>query len=205
MLSDILAAEKSKLHDLETQVAELECGKSTRSAEAISTDLNKVLSRFDEIDKLVSLESKSRKDDFRRRAQHLKGTYYHVRSTLDSVQRFAGKSNIEAQKEKLLAGSYSTNYSDDISLEMAESGSLSRSSLKMNEYLAVGQETLNELLSQRDRLKGIQRSVLDIMGYLGVSNSIMRAVERRDVTDKLIVYFGMVIVTLVIVLIWWYR
>lgn len=205
MLADILSTQKSKLHDLETQVAELECGRSNKTAAAISAELDGVAARFDDIDRLVSQESKTRKDDYRRRAQHIKSTYQHVRLTLDNLLKLTDKSYFEVQKEKLLAGSYASNYSDDISLEMAESGSLARSSAKMNEYIAVGQDTLQELLAQKDRLKGIQRKVLDIMGYLGVSQSIMRSVERRDITDRYIVFAGMGLVLLILLFIWWYR
>jgi golgi SNAP receptor complex member 2 len=206
MLTDILSVEKARLHDLETQVAELECGRAgCKDKTAIAAELCAVAAKFDEIDKLVSLESKARRDDFRRRAQHLKATYNHVRLTLDNVNKLSEQSNFEAQKEKLFAGASSQAYSDDISLEMAENGSLSRSTQKMNEYIAVGQETLAELVSQKERLKGIQRKVLDIMSHLGVSNSIMRAVERRDITDKYIVLAGMALVLLILLLVWWYR
>ena len=74
----------------------------------------------------------------------------------------------------------------------------------LNEYIATGQETLSELLGQRDRLKGVQRKVLDIMNYLGLSSSIMRAVEKREIFDKYIVYAGMIIILIIIFIIWYY-
>ena len=92
----------------------------------------------------------------------------------------------------------------NIDLEMAERDSLHRSSQMVGEYLAHGQETLNELLDQKARLKGIQRKVFDIMNYLGVSQSIIKAVEKRDLTDKWIVLSGMVIVTTFTIGLWWF-
>jgi golgi SNAP receptor complex member 2 len=92
----------------------------------------------------------------------------------------------------------------NVDLELAEGESLDRSSSMVQGYLTAGQETLHELLSQKDRLKGVQRRVLDIMGYLGVSASIMKAVERREAVDKWIVYGGMMIVSAITFSLWWY-
>ena len=92
----------------------------------------------------------------------------------------------------------------NVDLELAEGESLDRSSSMVQDYISAGQETLQELLSQKDRLKGVHRRVLDIMGYLGVSASIMKAVERRDAIDKWIVYCGIFLVSVFTFLLWWY-
>jgi hypothetical protein len=42
------------------------------------------------------------------------------------------------------------------------------------------------------------------MNYLGLSTTIMNVVERREVVDKYIVYGGMVGITTLLFLIWWY-
>lgn len=49
-----------------------------------------------------------------------------------------------------------------------------------------------------------QRKVFDIVNYLGLSTTIMNVVERREVVDKYIVYGGMVGITTLLFLIWWY-
>jgi hypothetical protein len=87
---------------------------------------------------------------------------------------------------------------------MAESGSLERSSHMMNEYLSVGRETLNELFSQRERVKGVQRKALDILNYLGIANSIMKSSEQMDVVDKWMVVAGMLLVLSLILFLWLY-
>ena len=205
MLPEIISDIKQQLHDIENEAHQLEQSNPTSIPEnRLSARLDEVVIRISEVDQLVLLEPKSRRDDSRRRVQHLKSSHFHIKSSFNHWLKRMDTSTFNSQKEKLFYGASSSKYSDDISLEMAESGSLSRSSLKMNEYLAVGQDTLNELLSQRDRLKSIQRKVFDILGYLGVSNSLMRAVERRDYVDQFIVYGGMIIITLFLVLIWWY-
>ena len=52
---------------------------------------------------------------------------------------------------------------------------------------------LEALGQQRSALKGIERKVLDLANTLGVSNSVMRVIERRQLVDKAIVYGGMLL------------
>ena len=52
---------------------------------------------------------------------------------------------------------------------------------------------LGSLGEQRSSLKGVQRKVLDIASTLGVSNSVMRAIESRQFWDKMLVYGGMLL------------
>jgi Golgi SNAP receptor complex protein 2 len=75
----------------------------------------------------------------------------------------------------------------------------------VGEYMQTGQETLMELMSQRERLKGVQRHVFDMLNYLGVSNSVLKTVERREVLDRIIVFGGMLIVSLLVLAVWWFR
>ena len=88
--------------------------------------------------------------------------------------------------------------------EIAENSSLNNSSRMMNDYLAVGKETLGNLLSQRERIKSVQRKVLDILNYLGLSNTIIKVVERRDSVDKWIVYAGMILITALLFVVYFY-
>ena len=52
---------------------------------------------------------------------------------------------------------------------------------------------LGSLGEQRSSLKGVQRKVLDIASTLGVSNSVIRAIESRQFWDKMLVYGGMLL------------
>ena len=63
----------------------------------------------------------------------------------------------------------------------------------MSDVLESGRASLESLGQQREALKGIQRRAFDIMSMLGVSNSVMRMIERRSENDKMLVYAGMVV------------
>jgi golgi SNAP receptor complex member 2 len=126
----------------------------------------------------------------------------HTKSMLDTSAKQRNFSAFQSQQRTELLGSANHNSSNDLELEMAENGSLSRSSQLVNNYIEVGKETLNELVSQRERLKSIQRRVLDMFNYLGLSNSLMKGIENRDNIDKWIVFAGMIIVLVIIFLVY---
>ena len=203
MLAELLPEEKRKLHELEQQLIELELGNVTIYASDIALGLQQIQISLNELEKLVLKESKGRKDDFRRRLQHLRLTYNHLKDSLDTYLRRSGRRTFDQQKTDLLQGAQAGT-TDDLALEMAENGSLQRSGEMINEYISVGQATLSDLLSQKERLKAIQRKAFDILNYLGISNSLMRMIERRETVDKWIVYIGMLMVVILLFFIWFY-
>lgn len=204
MLSELLPEEKRKLHELEQQLIELERGNATIHASDISIGLNEMSARLDELDKLVLKEPKARRDDCRRRVQHLRTTYAHIRDSLQNLVRRKDRSRYDANRRDLFAESNRNIEAGDIEAELAENSSLQRSGRMLNEYIAVGQETMSNLMSQKERLKGIQRKAFDILNSLGIANTLMRAVERRDSVDQWIVYGGMVFIVVLIVLVYMY-
>ena len=68
---------------------------------------------------------------------------------------------------------------------------LQRSHRHMDDMLSHGQIMLENLRDQRVTLKGIQKKVLDVASVLGMSNTVMRLIERRSEGDKYILFGGM--------------
>jgi len=203
-ISELLPEEKRKLHELEQQLIELERGNATIHASDIYMGLNEMTRRLDHLDSLVQKEPKVKRDDFRRRVTHLRTTFSHIRGSLDNLVRRKDRSNYDSNKRDLFAEANRNIEAGDIEAEIAENGSLNRTSKMLNEYIAIGQETMSSLSDQKERLKGIQRKALDILNSLGIANTLMRIVEGRDKVDKWIVYGGMVLILFVIVLVWVY-
>lgn len=63
---------------------------------------------------------------------------------------------------------------------------------------------MGSLKTQRSTLKSAHRKVLDVASSLGLSANLMRLIERRTTADKILVYGGMVLVTLLVALIYWF-
>ena len=87
---------------------------------------------------------------------------------------------------------------DEMQQLSEEADSLASSSNMVNDLLSSGQASLSSLVGQRQRMRWVNRKMLDIGNKIGLSNSTMRMIERRDVTDAYLVFGGMIVTLLVI-------
>lgn len=76
------------------------------------------------------------------------------------------------------------------------------SHMMIEEAYATGVAVLSKYAEQRDRLKRAQRKALDVLNTVGLSNSVLKLIERRHRVDKWIAYAGMMI-TVVVMFIFW--
>ena len=86
----------------------------------------------------------------------------------------------------------------DMSNLADESQSLAQSSIMVDDLLNTGQASLHGLVDQRSRLRGVRKVVSDIGMRLGLTNTTMRIIERRDITDAYLVFGGIVVTCIVI-------
>ena len=70
----------------------------------------------------------------------------------------------------------------------------------LDEMLGAGGSILDGLRDQGSLLKGAHKRVLDLAATLGMSNTIMRLVERRGQQDKYILVGGMVVLLVLLYL-----
>lgn len=209
MLSELLPEAKRSLYELELRLSEIERGSTDLQLGDVDLGLQDMGVRLEALDRLAAKESKARKDDAKRRVQHLRISYNHLKSSVDNLARrrskgVGGGALLQQQRDELFSGVNLEEYAANIDLEMAERSSLDKSSVMVDGYLHSGQETLRELVSQRERLKSVHKKVFDILNYLGLSGKTMRSIEKRDQVDSMLVYGGMLCVLLLVFLLWWY-
>jgi Golgi SNAP receptor complex protein 2 len=84
---------------------------------------------------------------------------------------------------------------------LAERSSLASSHAMLDEFTAVAGSVLGSLRTQRGVLKSAHRKILNVASTLGLSNSVMRIIERRTTADKILVYGGMVLITLLLLVV----
>eukprot|EP00894_Picocystis_sp_ML_P004361 jgi/Pico_ML_1/54878/g734.t1 len=82
--------------------------------------------------------------------------------------------------------------------------SVMRSSRTLEETFAVGAAVLASMSDQRDRIKHAQRKALDVLHSVGLSDSLLRLIERKQTMDKIIVYGGMALLLFVIAILWYW-
>merc|ERR1712107_652986 len=66
----------------------------------------------------------------------------------------------------------------------------------MDDLLGQGSNILENLREQRGTLKGAQKKMLDVLNTLGMSNTVIRLIERRSEGDKYILIGGMLVTCL---------
>ena len=74
-----------------------------------------------------------------------------------------------------------------------EQASLENSDRQLDEVLIVSDAVTQAMRDQRERLKSARRRVLDVMTGLGLSHSLVRAIERRATVDKILLFGGMIV------------
>jgi len=59
--------------------------------------------------------------------------------------------------------------------------------------IAHGEDTLTNLKEQNSALKFIKTKMLNVTNSLGLSNTLIRMIERRNQSDKFVLYGGMIL------------
>ena len=128
--------------------------------------LGEIADRLEDLNTMAGREPKGRRDDMRRRIQHLCKSHSYVRSSLDNISRRDQAKKFDFDRMQLFgsSGDGERDYSG-VDLEMAEGASLSSSSRMVNSYIDQGRETLSELVSQRGRLKAVHRKVCTSLSH----------------------------------------
>ena len=83
-----------------------------------------------------------------------------------------------------------------------EAKSWEQSQFMVNDLINTGEANLHHLVKQRQQLKGVTKFLGQIDDSLGISNSTMKIIERRDITDAYFVLGGCVVTCIVIYFVW---
>uniref|UniRef100_A0A8C6QA31 Golgi SNAP receptor complex member 2 n=1 Tax=Nannospalax galili TaxID=1026970 RepID=A0A8C6QA31_NANGA len=122
------------------------------------------------------------------RVDQLKYDVQHLQTALRNFQhRRYAREQQERQREELLSRTFTTNDSDT-TIPMDESlqfnSSLQNIHHGMDDLIGDRHSILEGLRVQRLTLKGTQKKILDIANMLGLSNTVMRLIEKRAFQDK---------------------
>ncbi|TFK20790.1 synaptobrevin [Coprinopsis marcescibilis] len=75
---------------------------------------------------------------------------------------------------------------------------------RLDEFLAQGREALDNLVDQRQMLKGTQKRLLDAANTLGLSRNVIGWIEKRSTQDMYIFIVGAILTFVAFGLIWYY-
>ena len=166
---------------------------------------------------LIVKENPSKRDTWKRKVSQISEECDQYRIALD---RFGSRESRRMQEEqereelmrKMNGGGNMNNASGDVTLNMGSSYdaeasagmSMRRSNQMVDDLLDSGANILGSLHEQKDRLKSARRKVLNVLDTLGVSQSVLKVIDRRQRMDAIIVYGGMFVITFFIFVFWWF-
>ncbi|CAK9144094.1 unnamed protein product [Ilex paraguariensis] len=177
---------------------------------AIKRDIVQIQSLCVEMDRLWrSVAAKSQRDLWKRKVEQVVEEADSLKDSLDKYFLRNQRRVQEAQERAELLGRANGESSHILRIfdeEEQAMRSARNSSRMLEESLATGVGILGKYAEQRDRLKGAQRKALDVLNNLGLSNSVMRLIERRNRGDKWIKYTGMALTIIILIVFWrWTR
>jgi golgi SNAP receptor complex member 2 len=166
---------------------------------------------------LIVKENPSKRDTWKRKVSQISEECDQFRVALDRFgSRESRRMQEEQEREELMrrisGGGNMNNGGGDVTLNMGSSYdaeasagmSMRRSGQMVDDLLDSGANILGSLHEQKDRLKSARRKVLSVLDTLGVSQSVLKVIDRRQRMDAIIVYGGMFFITFFIFVFWWF-
>ncbi|XP_078443881.1 membrin 12 [Wolffia australiana] len=173
---------------------------------ALRRDLGQIQSFCSEMDRLWrSIPSPSQRGLWKRKVEQVAEEADSLRRSLDRhVLRHQSRIQEAKDRKNLLErrNGDSAHVLRIFDEEAQAMESAQNSSRMLEEAYATGVAVLSKYSEQRDRIKRAQRKALDVLNTVGLSNSLLKLIERRHRTDKWIAYGGMISVTVIVYMFW---
>ncbi|TRY71505.1 hypothetical protein TCAL_10134 [Tigriopus californicus] len=175
--------------------------------------LEQISSNCERLDILVNKEPITRRQNAKIRVDQLK---YDVRNLQGALRTVAAKQAAKEEdlkrRDDLMRTQFTTNSAAAsngtasetsilIDRALEHNTALNRSHRGIDDMLSQGAQMLENLRDQRGTMKGIHKKMMDIASTLGMSNTVMGLVERRQQGDKYILIGGALFTCLVMYLV----
>lgn len=211
---EVLYHQTSKLvHEVQGSLGTLERAPSNDPSliaieNEIHSRIDEILSNCERLDILVNKEPPTRRANAKLRVDQLKYDCQHLQASVRNVQnrRFLREQE-EREREALLSHHFEPNDSSTsvmIDAALQHNQRLTDAHHGMDDLLSSGTSILSSLREQRMTLKGAHKKILDIANTLGLSNTVMRLIEKRASQDKIILFGGMIVTCVIMFLAWKY-
>jgi len=177
----------------------------------ISQQLDAIHANCERLATMASKETPHRRANAKYKVDQLKYDVKHVVAAINNIKakRYA-REDEERQREALMATSFTTNdqarshTSIELDAHLEHNQRMGDTHRQLDDLLGHGSSILDSLRDQHGTLKSARKKVLDVMNTLGLTNTVMRLIEKRGGQDKVIFWIGVVITCIVMYLTVWY-
>ncbi|CAJ1854528.1 unnamed protein product [Sphenostylis stenocarpa] len=175
---------------------------------AVKKDITQVQSLCVEMDRIWrSIAAKPQRDLWKRKVEQIAEEAESLRESLDKYNLRNQKRMREARERAELLGRANGDSAHVLRIFDEEAQALQSvrtSARELENANAIGEAILSSIHGQRERLKSAHRKALDILNTVGISNSVLRLIERRNRVDQWIKYVGMLLtVIFLIAFVYW--
>jgi len=177
----------------------------------ISQQLDAIHSNCDRLATMASKETPHRRANAKYKVDQLKYDVKHVIAAIHNIKtKRSARENEERQREALMATSFTTNdqarshTSIELDAHLEHNQRMGDTHRQIDDLLGHGNSILSSLRDQHGTLKSARKKVLDVINTLGLTNTVMRLIEKRGSQDKVIFWVGIIISCLIMYLTVWY-
>ncbi|KAG7356461.1 SNARE domain anchored protein [Nitzschia inconspicua] len=170
--------------------------------------LDELSRQLDMMSEMVLRETPAQREVWKRKIKALQEEANDIRRQGEHYDRMVN-TNVRHQKERDELLTRRRQHKEihggeerDLTNLADEATSWQQSQYMVNDLISSGEASYNALRSQRQQMRGVSKFLGQIDDRLGISNSTMRIIERRDVTDAYFVLGGCVITCIVIYFVW---
>lgn len=173
-------------------------------SQQITQNIQVIQSNISQLDLRANKVAPQRRQQERQKVEQLKYTLQSINASLSSAER-RHENELERSRgrDELLNRRYTAN--DNIATtsveignrEAAHAGKLSQAHNDIDGILNGGYQILENLQQDTQVLKGAKTKMLNILNTLGLSNTVMRLIDKRTTQDKFLLY-GLMIVSALI-------
>lgn len=196
-----------QIHEVQSHMGHLETT-DRQSVHLLENELQarieQIFSHLERLEILASKEPLNRRQNAKLRVDQLKYDVQHLQTALRTFQhRRCSREAQDREREELLSRTFTTNDADTsipIDETLQFNSSLNDAHRGMDDLLGSGSTILTSLRDQRGTLKGTHKKMLDVANMLGLSNTVMRLIEKRATQDKFIMVGGMLLTCLLMFL-----
>nr|CAG4641293.1 EOG090X0GIP [Eulimnadia texana] len=165
--------------------------------------IEEIAGNIQRLDILVNKELPARRREARFRVEQLKQDRLLLQNAAHGLQRRRLERDQERMaREELMSQKFRPNSQKDTLLQidhaLQHNSSLMNIHRGIDDILDTGVAVLDSLRSQRYTMKNTQRRILDLANTLGLSNTVMRLIERRTTQDKYL-FYGLSFFTCVVI------
>ena len=163
----------------------------------IETKLKHLDTNCDKLEIIVNKSGPHERPQLKLRLDQFRYDSRHLLSSLRNLHhKRIQREREEREREELLTRRFTTNSETNIAIGdyyVDENSKLKSFHSNIDDMISSGTNILSSLRDQRGLLKGAHKRLVDIGNSLGLSNTVMRLIEKRGQTDKYILFGGMFI------------